>query len=874
MITTHLNADFDCLASMAAAKKLYPEAMMVFSGSTEIMVQKYLQEMNPAFEISRIEEIDLDRVSLLILVNARNPARIGVFQSLIDKPGVDVHVYDHHPGAGREIPAAKTRMERRGAAATVLMEVLAENEIPLNLEESTLMALGIYENTHSLTSISTTPEDFQAAAKLVQMGADLDVVAGFMQSRLSCGRLDALNGLVRGVESIRVNGVEMALATATVDRYVEDMAYVVHRVMDLKNLPVLLALVRMDRRVYFIGCGRTQAIDLAQVSREFGGEGRAGAASAGIFGMTLIQAREKLLRVLEENVEPPCRVGDVMHFPVISVKREDPIQTVEKTLTLFNLNTLPVMEESAPVGLITRQIVEKALYHKLGKTSAGDLMIREFSTTAPDAHFKTIIPAVIEEKQKLIPVIEPKSGKLAGVVSRGDLLDVLRGGLISDGKSGESGDLNGMRGRKNVKRLMKERLDKKLTALFESIAKMADEDHCSVYVVGGFVRDLLLGIRNLDVDIVVEGDGIGFAKKLAAELKGNVKSHARFGTSVVILEDGLRIDVAAARMEFYKRPAATPTVERGSIKSDLSRRDFTVNSMAVRLTGKDAFALMDYFNGEKDLKDKKIRALHSLSFIEDPCRIFRAIRFERRCGFQIRGQTEAFMKTAVKKRLVDKLSGSRFLNELVLILKEDRPVPCIRRMMEFSLLRFISPKTLAGEPGLKVLERVGEVTSWATTVPFVKFPEAWFIYFLGLFYDLDNKAFHRALERLKAPMRLRNRLENDVETCREAVKRLEGKKQLAPFEIYDIFSQLSSEAIIFMLALLADDRTNHYAVLYLTQYRALGKLFLTGDDLIRMGMKPGPIFQTVFKTLRDARVDGRVKTKQDEMALVNKRFLE
>ena len=874
VITTHLNADFDCLASMVAAKKLYPEARMVFSGSAEIMVQKYLKEMSPGFEISRIKEIDLNKVSLLVLVDTQNPARIGVFKSLIENPDVEVHVYDHHPDTGQNLRAAKARIEKRGAATTILMEVLAENEIALSREESTLMALGIYEDTHSLISTSTTPEDFQAVAKLVRTGADLNVVADFIQVRLNHEQLDVLNDLIRNIETIHINGVEMALATATVDHYVEDLAYVVHRVMDLENLPALLVLVGMDKRVYFIGRSRTKAVDLAQVSRELGGGGHANAASASIKEMTLVQSREKLLSVLEEKVAPLFLVRDIMHFPVVSVKKEDPIQMVEKTLTLFNLNTLPVMEENMPVGLITRQIVEKALHHKLGKTSAEDLMIREFSVTSPDSYFKSLIPMIIEEKQKLIPVIEPKSGQLAGIVSRGDLLRVLQGDMISDGKSGESRYLKGKGGHKNVKSMMKERLDKKLMALFESIAKMGNGDHRSVFVVGGFVRDLLLGIPNLDVDIVVEGDGIAFAKNLAAKLKGRVKSHVKFGTSVIILEDGFRIDVATARMEFYKHPAALPTVERSSIKSDLFRRDFTVNSLAVQLTGKDAFTLTDYFNGEKDLKDKMIRVLHSLSFIEDPCRIFRAIRFEQRNEFQIGKQTEAFMKTAVKKRLVDKLSGSRFLNELVLILKEDHPVSCIRRMNEFALFPFISPKMLAVKGSLKVLERVGEVLAWAKRVPFVKFPEAWFIYFMGLFYDLDKKAFHHAVERLRIPMRLRKRLENDVETCKESIKKLARKKELTPPEIYDIFSQLSPEAMVFLLTFLDDGRINKYATLYLTQYHALGKLSLTGDDLIRMGVKPGPIFQTVFKTLRDARVDGRVKTKQEEMALVNEQFLD
>ena len=847
---------------------------MVLSGSAEKMVQRYLKKMNATFKISKIKEIDLDKVSLLILVDTQNPARIGVFQSLIQKPGVAVHVYDHHPEAGNGIEASKTVIKKRGAATTVLLEALKENGITLNREESTLMALGIHEDTHSLISVSTTAEDLSALAELARLGADLNVVAEFIQTRLNQEQLDVLNDLIRNIELLNINGVEIALATATADHFVEDSAYVVSRVMELENLSALVALIRMDRRVQLIGRSRTKALDLAEVAREFGGGGHANAASASIGEMTLVEVREKLLAILDDKVEALSRVRDIMQYPVLTAQKEDSIATVEKTLTLFNVNTLPVIDKDIPVGLITRQIVEKALHHKLGETHVEDLMIQEFSVTAPDVYFKTITPIIIEEKQKLIPVVDGQNGFLTGIVSRGDLLRVLQGTMSRDRYSPESGWGRDRRGYKNVKSLMKERLDKKLMSLFETIARIADGSDFGVYVVGGFVRDLLLGIRNLDVDIVVEGDGIKFAGQLAAELQGRVKSHAKFGTSVIILEDGFRIDVATARMEFYKHPAALPTVEKSSIKADLFRRDFTVNCLAIQLTGKDAFALIDHFNGERDLKDRMIRVLHNLSFIEDPSRIFRAIRFEQRNQFEIGKQTIAFMKIAVKKRLVDQLSGSRLLNEIVLIMKENQPVPCIRRMREFSLLQFISPNLLKENRGLEILDRVEGVLSWAKMVPFTKSPETWFVYFMGLFNNLDRPTFAQAMERLKVPMRLKKRLELDLEACANARRLLALEKELPPPEIYDIFSPLSPEGIIFLLSELADDRANKYATLFVTQYQGQAKLSLTGDDLIQMGVSPGPVFQQVFKALRDARVNGQVNSKKDEISLVEQRFLQ
>ncbi len=871
VITTHLNADFDCLAAMVAAHKLYPEARMVFSGSAERTVNRYLKERGGWIDITKLKSVDLDAVDTLVLVDTQNPGRIGEFGRLVKS--AKVHVYDHHPDSGGALNAERAVIRKRGAATTVVLETLLENGIELDAEESTLMALGIYEDTHSLLSVSTTAEDFNALARLVQWGADLSAVVDYVQPKLNPELVEVLNDLIRNLETLKVNGVDVHVATASPNRFVEDLSYAVQKLVDLENLSAFVALVRMEPQIYLIGRSREPQVDVAAIAAAFGGGGHPYAASASVRDRTLAQVRDQLQQELERVVQPLFRVGDIMHFPVVSVKPGDPIQAVEKKLTRFNLNTLPVLKGAKPVGLITRQIVEKAIHHQLIKERTEDLMIREFSVTTPAAYFRTILPMVIEDKQKLVPVVDPKKGHLVGIVSRGDLLRTLQSDLARDGVSDGTAMSVRAGGRKNIKRLLKKRLDKRVLDLFAAMAAIADKEGVAIHVVGGFVRDLLLGENNLDLDIVVEGGGIAFAKKTAKKLKGRVKSHAKFGTSVIILDDGLRVDVATARMEFYKHPAALPTVEQSSIKADLFRRDFSINSLAVKLNGPDAFTLLDYFNGERDLKDKRIRVLHNLSFIEDPCRIFRAIRFEQRFHFSLGKQTEAFLKNAVKKGLVDELSGSRLLNELILLMKEAEPVKCIRRMRAFALFPRIAPAMLKDAKEVTLLDRVADVLAWAQRVPVTPLPEVWYVYFLGLFYALERSAFRRAAERLKLPARLRRRLEEDREHCRDSLKRLKTRKKLAPSEVYDIFSRMSPEAVVFLLTLANSDRVNNQATLYFSQYHCSAKLSLTGDDLIRMGIAPGPVFQQVFKTLRDARVNGNVKTRREEMALVKEKFI-
>jgi tRNA nucleotidyltransferase (CCA-adding enzyme) len=425
-----------------------------------------------------------------------------------------------------------------------------------------------------------------------------------------------------------------------------------------------------------------------------------------------------------------------------------------------------------------------------------------------------------------------------------------------------------------LKGLIKERLNKDIIRYLESITQIGNRLNVPVYAVGGFVRDLILNVPNKDIDIVVEGEGVPFAVCLAELFGGKVTSHEKFGTSVVILSNGDRIDVASARTEHYKHPAALPTVKRGSIKSDLFRRDFTVNSMAIKLTGSNPFCLIDFFNGVIDLRSRKIHVLHSLSFIEDPCRLFRAIRFEQRFGFEIGSKEQVFMRTCIKKNLVDSLSGTRLFNEIKLLLNEKKTMDCIRRMQEFDLFQFVSPEMFKEPQELEVLDRLDSIFLSEERIIVTGKPKVWYVYLLGLFYSLDEVAFLKAAKRLHLPNRIKNSLCEDRTNCRESLEKLIFKKKCEPVEIYHAFANLSVEGVVFLMALSSTDSINKYANIYFTQYQGRVKPSLTGNDLAKMGVEPGPIFKFILNALREARIEGSVKSREEEIALVEERFLK
>jgi tRNA nucleotidyltransferase (CCA-adding enzyme) len=223
---------------------------------------------------------------------------------------------------------------------------------------------------------------------------------------------------------------------------------------------------------------------------------------------------------------------------------------------------------------------------------------------------------------------------------------------------------------------------------------------------------------------------------------------------------------------------------------------------------------------------------------------------------------------------VDSLSGTRLFNEIKILLNEKSPMDCIRRMQEFDLFQFVSPEMLQAPKDIEILERLESVFSWANTVITADKPDVWYVYFLGLFYSLKEDAFLKAVDRLNLPTRMKNSLQADRTHCRESLELLMSNKEWGPKEIYHGFANLSVAAVVYLIALSSSDQLNQYANIYFTQYQGKAEPALTGDDLVEMGLEPGPAFQSVLNALREARVMGSVSSREEEVALVEEQFLK
>ncbi|WP_424318991.1 CCA tRNA nucleotidyltransferase [Candidatus Methylomirabilis sp.] len=400
-----------------------------------------------------------------------------------------------------------------------------------------------------------------------------------------------------------------------------------------------------------------------------------------------------------------------------------------------------------------------------------------------------------------------------------------------------------------------------------------------IYAVGGYVRDLLLGQRNVDIDLVVEGDAIATAKRLAHFLKAVVTSHPRFGTAHLRLPEacprrrsGSRtLDFATARSERYPHAAALPEVQPAPLLADLLRRDFSINAMAARIDRHRFGPLIDPLGGLRDLERGRIRVLHERSFIDDPTRLFRTARFEGRYRFVIGRSTLRLMQAAVKGGAIRNLAGSRIFRELYLVAKEPSAPRIIRRLRDLDVLAAIHPKLALPAAAFGLLERVRRVLPQAPSMPLLEGAAEGEALLLGMLYLLHPKTVVAILNRLTPPQRIASKLAADHKACRHAAQKLICAIDLRQSRIARLLDPLSPEARIVLLAGLVKGSAREAASRYLTTSWSVVPLF-KGGDLHRLGLPPGPIYRRILAALRSAKLDGRLRTKEDETSFVLQRF--
>lgn len=402
--------------------------------------------------------------------------------------------------------------------------------------------------------------------------------------------------------------------------------------------------------------------------------------------------------------------------------------------------------------------------------------------------------------------------------------------------------------------LLQDRLPQATRNALRNVVAIAEERHVELYLVGGGVRDLLLGGAQVDLDLVVEGDAIALATSVAEALQARVVSHPRFGTAVVRGE-GLRLDLAQARTERYQRPGALPTVRPAQLAQDLARRDFAINAMALRLTGPRSGQLIDRYGGGEELRRRHIRVLHDESFRDDATRILRAVRYAGRLGFRLTPATEALLMRDLS--FLETISGTRLRHELEAIAGEPRAASIVRLASGYGVLAAIHPALRAGERATAAIERLLEVAPSRRDAVFLAF----------LLAEASRPQAEGAIDRLALTGRQAEAVRGlltlrgqEATLARESLRPSQavGLLGAAPVAAVEAFALLAERS-------LAAERARRY----LEQWRFV-RPCLNGRDLEALGVPHGPEIGAALASLLEARLDGRTKNREEEIALVGR----
>ncbi len=865
VITSHVNSDFDAIGAMLAAQKLYPESVIIFPGSQEKNLRDFfVHSMGYLFNMADPATIDFSNTQRLVIVDTRQKSRLSGVERLLEKPNLIIDIYDHHPSFPDEIKGTYDLSKPYGATTTIMCELLREKKISISSDEATVMALGIYEDTGSFTYASTTRADFEQAGFLISCGACLSTISSLVVKEMKTEQVTWLNELINEMTTIAVNGIQIHLSAIAASHYIPDLASIVQKIVRMENIDCFFALVLMGSKVHIIARNRLHELDVGKILGSLGGGGHFYAASAKVENQTLPQVEMRLMELIEQQIRRVRVAKKLMSSPAITITADQSCLEATQRMIRYNVNTLLVLDSQTTeyLGYITRHVAEKIIHHKLGDQPVVDYFEPDGQSVGLSCDLAEIEQKVIDLKQRVVPVIENRV--IVGVITRTDLLNFLvehnREVVLS-----EKRDIAALKPRtRYVGNRLKNHLNQRVRTLLSDIGNAGDTLGVEVFVVGGFVRDLMLERPIEDVDVVVEGDGITFARYFASMHHCRLHQHLKFNTAVIIFEDGFKVDVASARLEYYATPAALPVVENSSIKMDLARRDFTINTLAISLNTETFGTLIDYFGGGRDIKDKIIRIIHNLSFIEDPTRIFRAIKFSNRFGFRIGKVTANLIGNALSVGAVKHLSGLRVLSELKQIFGEDNPLPALETMADYGLDKVIHHELKLTDASCALFESVGKTLAWHDLLYSDDVYPRWAVYFMAWLHGYTFKVSSQIADRLMFPLKERELLLEQRIKAEQSIRLIEKSYPVSNQQMYWWLIPFKTECLLFMLALTKNESVRKAISHFYTHQRKTHPL-IGGKEIKSVGIKPGPVYSTILNKIIDEKLDGKLNTMEQEI---------
>ena len=950
LVLCHTTADFDSLGAAVGLCVLRPGSRIVLTGGCHPTVRDFLALHRDEYPLIERRSVNPQQIRSISIVDASQRDRLGKAAEWLDLPHLsEIAVFDHHLQADLDIPATVTQIEAVGATTTLIVEKLqahSDREFRLQPSEATVMALGIHVDTGSLTFDGATARDARALAWLMEQGASLRVIAEYVEPGLSPQLQDLLKEALNNLRSETLHGYKVAWVLLSTEAFVPGLSALASRLLDLTETDALLlgnvykfsendnnrniAQSPVSNRLTIIGRSRIDNTNLSELFKPLGGGGHASAASLATRDVDPELTLNQLADALKAQIPHPPTARELMSSPVRSIRPETSVGEAHRILLRYGHSGLSVVDTGDRLaGIISRRDIDIALHHGFSHAPVKGYMTPQLKTIAPDTLLPEIEALMVTYDIGRLPVLE--NGQLVGIVTRTDVLRELHQQKGRD--RGSSAQLSHRHQPESVEQLLRSGISAELWQLLSIAANIARERGWQLYLVGGAVRDLLLATDDklalTDIDLVVDGncgaDDSGAGVELASALQklypnSRLDIHGQFQTAALLWNKdsafgSLWVDIATARTEFYAYPAANPEVEASSIRQDLYRRDFTINALAVRLGVPRSGELLDFFGGLQDLEAQQIRVLHANSFIEDPTRIYRAVRFAVRLGFAIEPQTEGYIRHAVESGIYYRIQGengrapaleTRLKSELKYILQAPYWKVALQMLGDLQALRCIHPTLELDRElwrQLRLLDRCLQQRKKSTPpyppqggkfrkkeekaiIPNSQFPipNSQFPIPNDQFPIINIPDWQMRLEVLIAYLApgYRDKVAANLQLPADSIKRLQhleaGKKQLAehlpkcelPSQLVLLLRNYELPVLI-AIALQSPRSVRRQIWEYLTRWANVEPP-LNGNDLKALGYKPGPGFKRMLDDLLAATLDGDLGDRTDANSFLAQRY--
>ncbi len=924
IVLCHQTVDFDALGAAVGLARLQPGRRIVLTGGMHPAVRSFLALHRDEYPLLERRAVVADQLRRVIVVDTQDRDRLGKAAELLDLPQLDaVEVYDHHVEASGDIPATVRHVEPVGSCTTLAVEALQTAKLAvLSVADATVMALGIHVDTGSLTFAGATARDGSALAWLMTQGANLALVRAYANPSLSPVLQELLVQALEQVTVEHVGNRAIAFVTLTTDGYVSGLSSVASRLMDTLGCQALFlgAAYRQrsksgkeSERVAIIGRSRIRGTNLSPLFEHIGGGGHAQAASATVHSGDPHPLLHGLVGQLKEQIPPTLTAKTVMSSPVRTILPEMSIAEAQRILLRYGHSGISVVDATGQlVGIVSRRDLDLAFHHGLSHAPVKGYMSTRLHTITADTPLAEIERLMVTYDIGRLPVLGDNGG-LLGIVPRTDMLRQFHCDRTAprDGAPPTpplADPFSAIGSSDHDFCILLSRFAPPLRKFLVAATQLASDRGWQIYLVGGAVRDLLLSdtdhpLMLSDVDLVVDGchgsgdRGQAAAVDLAKAIQtkypnARLQIHGQFQTAALLWHKdetfgSLWVDIATARTEFYPYPAANPEVEASSIRQDLYRRDFTINALAARLNQPHSGELLDFFGGLQDLQRRQIRVLHANSFIEDPTRIYRAVRFAVRLGFTLEPQTEGHIRHAMAQlpQTAPEITHNsqptrrqpaletRLKAELKYILQTSYWRGALTLLDNLGALACIHPQlTLTASlwrqlnQVARLWERLERSPAAASYLP--KGIDLW-----ELLLELIIAAVPEA-DRLITAQRLQltDNATNRLATLEDHEKRIQNALQTCD-RPSEIVCALSTEDTV-LLAIIAVrlPRPIRRKIWRYLSHLAPTPTLLNGSDLKQLGYHPGPQFRPMLAHLRQATLDGEIHTRDQGLALLKSQY--